>query len=155
VVKIPSFTPSYQLAAGLAVIGALLLVLGVWLWAALLLLAALVAATTSRHFLLDFERGYCEDKTLVLGFIPFGGRQRLPRAQHVVLKPFAKVSSISRYGNAKKLRQQYFIVLLAIPNSSRGFIVLETEDWFAAQAVAAEIAAVAQLELADYTAAQR
>jgi len=117
------------------------------------LLLALGTITTYNYIELDFSAGCKGEFTCLFGLIPLGGWERLPAINHVFLKRFSELvkDEISDSGVYQTLKQQRYLVMFSVPNSSAGWLLLEVQNVHKAREIAKAIATAGALELRDYT----
>ncbi|GAA4034044.1 hypothetical protein GCM10022409_17950 [Hymenobacter glaciei] len=118
-----------------------------------LLLLAVAVATTYSYVVLDFANGYKGEFTCLFGLIPLGGWERLPSANHVFLKRFSEVAQeeISDSGVYQTVRHQRYLIMLSVPDSRDGFLILKVLNLNKARKIAHKISLAGALELKDYT----
>ena len=118
-----------------------------------ILLLAVAVATTYSYIILDFANGYKGEFTCLFGLIPLGGWERLPSANHIFLKRFSEVvqEEISDSGVYQTVRHQRYLIMLSVPNSRDGFLVLEVSNLSKARKIARKISLAGAIELKDYT----
>ena len=77
----------------------------------------------------------------------------MPAINHIVLKRFSEIitEEISDSGVNQTVRNQYYIILLSVCNSSEGIIALREADLQKARRIAVQLSDAANLELKDYS----
>ncbi|MDO7853279.1 hypothetical protein [Hymenobacter convexus] len=117
------------------------------------LLLAICTATTYNYIALDFADGYKGEFTCLFGLIPLGGWERLPAINHLFIKHFSELvkDEISDSSIYQTLKQQRYLIMFAVSNSSEGMLAVQVQDINRARNIAQSIATTGALELRDYT----
>ena len=117
------------------------------------LVIAVVVFTTSHYTAFNFVAG-CQGRfTCLLGIFHLGDWEKMPAVNHIVLKRFSEIitEEISDSGVNQTVRNQYYIILLSVCNSSEGIIALREADLQKARRIAVQLSDAANLELKDYS----